>query len=313
MERTLLNPQAVTLPAGETFTIEEMTSAAEMEEWQAVDLAVWPGSPLGAVPIHLLVTHGRYGGLLLGARDAAGKMIGILLGFPGAKAGQAVHCSHLLGVLPEWQGRDVGYHLKRRQREWALAHGYDLVVWTFDPLETRNARLNIAKLGGIVREYSPNLYGVGRDGLNVGLETDRFTISWHIRHPTVAARLAAHAPSVQVEDLLAAGIPLLTRTDVSGASEPYPTLREIQAGADTRSALVEAPANFQAIKGADLGAARAWREGLRAVFPPLFAHDLAVLQVLRVPDPVLSSRCYYLVGSVEDYLAGTWSLDNYVK
>jgi predicted GNAT superfamily acetyltransferase len=313
MEKSSLPPVVITLPTGAAFTIEEMTSAAEMEEWQAVDLAVWPGSPLEAVPVHLLVTHQRYGGLLLGARDEAGRMIGILLGFPGVKAGQPVHCSHLLGVLPEWRGRDVGYHLKRRQREWALAQGYDLVTWTFDPLESRNARLNIAKLGGIVREYSANLYGVGRDGLNLGLETDRFTISWHIRHPTVAERLAAQAPIIQVDDLRAAGIPLLTRTDVPATADPYPTLCEIQSSDGMQPALVEAPANFQAIKRADPGAARAWREGLRAVFPPLFARGLAVLHALRAPDPVLSSRCYYLVGAVEDYLAGTWSLHNYVK
>lgn len=313
MERTALSPQAVTLPDGTIFTIEEMISAAQMEEWQEVDLAVWPGSPLEAVPVHLLVTHQRYGGLLLGARDEAGRMIGILLGFPGVKAGRPVHCSHLLGVLPEWRGCDVGYHLKRRQREWALAQGYDLVTWTFDPLESRNARLNIAKLGGIVREYSANLYGVGRDGLNLGLETDRFTISWHIGHHAVAERLAGQSPMIQVDDLRAAGIPLLTRTDVSATPDPYLVLREIQSGDGMEPALIEAPANFQAIKRADPGAARAWREGLRAVFPPLFARGLAVLHAIRAPDPLLSWRCYYLVGSAEDYFTGTRSLDDYVK
>jgi predicted GNAT superfamily acetyltransferase len=313
MEKSSLPPVEITLPSGETFTIAEMTTPAEMEEWQTVDLTVWPGSPLEAAPVHMLITHQRSGGLVLGARDAAGKMIGILLGFPGVKAGRPVHCSHLLGILPEWRGRDVGYYMKRRQREWALTQGYDLVNWTYDPLETRNARLNIAKLGGIVREYTTNLYGVGRDGLNLGLETDRFTISWHIRHPSVEERLAGRAPIPGLDALRAAGIPVLTRTEVMGGSVPYLSLSTIQSVAGATPALVETPANFQSIKAEDPEAARAWREGLRAVFPPLFARGLAVLHALRVPDPVLSWRCYYLLGSADDYLAGKTSFSDYVK
>src|ERR1035437_3131179 len=86
MEKSSLPPVVITLPSGVAFTIAEVTSPAEMEEWQTVDLIVWPGSPLEAVPVHLLITHQRSGGLVLGARDAEGKMIGILLGFPGVKA-----------------------------------------------------------------------------------------------------------------------------------------------------------------------------------------------------------------------------------
>jgi predicted GNAT superfamily acetyltransferase len=312
MEKSSLPPVDITLPSGLTFSIAEMTTPAEMEEWQTVDLTVWPGSPLEAAPVHMLITHQRSGGLVLGARDAAGRMIGILLGFPGVKVGRLVHCSHLLGVLPEWRGRDVGYHLKRRQREWALAQGYDLINWTYDPLETRNARLNIAKLGGIVREYTANLYGVGRDGLNLGLETDRFTISWHIRHPDVEERLAGRTPIPRVDALRAAGIPVLTRTEVVHGSTPYLTLGDVSPLTDLGPALVETPSNFQAIKAEDPAAARAWREGLRAVFPPLFARGLAVLHALRVPDPVVSWRCFYLLGSADDYFAGESPI-SYVK
>lgn len=294
------------------ISIVQVTTLAEVEEWQSIDHAVWPGSLLETVPAHVLVTYQRYGGLLLGARDADGKMIGILLGFPGLKDGTSIHCSHLLGILPEWRGRDVGFQLKCAQREFVLAQGLDLVVWTFDPLEMRNARLNIARLGGIVREYSPNLYGMGKDGLNKGLETDRFTISWHIRHRSVADRLAGGTLAPHPAALLAAGVPLLTRTEVRGSAVPYPALVEITPRAGAPLALVEAPANFQAIKGADFGAARAWREGLRDLFPALFAHGEAVLQVLRAQDDTLPARCYYLVGSAEDYLSGWLHWDEYV-
>jgi len=294
------------------FTIHEVTSVAEVEEWQAVDHAVWPGAALETMPVHVLITHQRYGGLLLAARDGAGKMIGALLGFPGLKEGKTIHCSHLLGVLADWRGRDVGFHMKRRQREFVMAQNLDLVVWTFDPLETRNARLNIARLGGIVREYSRNLYGVGQDGLNQGLETDRFTISWHIRHPSVIDRLSGRAPAPDPAALLAGGVPLLTETAPRGGASPYPSLEEVKLVAGAPLALIETPANFQALKSADPEAARAWREGLRAIFPPLFAQGYAVINALRVPDDTLGARCYYLVGPAEEYLAGRLTWDRYV-
>ncbi len=312
MEHPVAPPLAAVPPGHVPFTISQATSLAEVEEWQTIDSAVWPGTLLETMPAHLLVTYQRYGGLLLAARDDAEKMIGILLGFPGLKDNQVIHCSHLLGVLPAWRGRDVGFHLKSKQRDFVLTQGLNLVVWTFDPLEARNARLNIARLGGIVRDYSPNLYGVGRDGLNQGLETDRFTISWHIRHPSVAARLAGHTPAPLPAALLAAGIPLLTRTEVRGGSIPFPTLEDVSTRTEAPLALVEAPSDFQAIKSADPGAAQAWRVGLRAVFPALFARGYAVLHALRAPDDTLPARSYYLLGSAEDYLNGHLSWDRYV-
>ncbi|HVC82526.1 MAG TPA: hypothetical protein VNL35_18730 [Chloroflexota bacterium] len=312
MEHSLAQSIPASRINGGEFTIGEVTSLAEVEEWQAIDQAVWPGERLETMPAHALVTHLRYGGLLLAARDAAGKMIGILLGFPGLKEGKVIHCSHLLGVLADWRGRDVGFHLKRRQRDYVLAQSLDLVVWTFDPLETRNARLNIARLGGVVREYSPNLYGIGQDGLNQGLETDRFTISWHIRHPSVVDRLAGRTATPSPAALLAGGIPLLTRTTARGGPNPYPSLEDVRSRTDAPLALIEAPASFQALKGADLEAARAWRLGLRELFLPLFAQGYAVVHALRAPDEILSARCYYLVGPADEYLAGRLSWDRYV-
>ena len=296
------------------FTIAELSSLAEIEEWQAVDSAVWPGSSLETVPLHLLVTHQRYGGLLLGARDQERRMIGILLGFPGLKDGKVVHCSHLLGVLPEWRARDVGFHMKCRQRDFVLGQGLDQVVWTFDPLETRNARLNVGRLGAIAYEYTPNLYGVGRDALNEGLETDRFTVAWHIRHPRVVERLAGRMPAPQPAALLAAGVPLLTlgtpRIPSTTGGTTYLRLEDIVLGANAPLLLVEAPSNFQQIKRVDPEAAHGWRHGLRALFLDLLARGYGVLHLLREQD-TQPLRCYYLVGPIEEYLAGTLSWDSY--
>jgi len=304
MERSLAQSIPTSRMNDGGFTIDEVRSLAEVEEWQTIDHAVWPGGQFETMPAHALVTHLRYGGVLLAARDGAGKMIGILLGFPGLKDGKVIHCSHLLGVLPEWRGRDVGFHLKCRQRDFVLAQNLDLVVWTFDPLEARNARLNIARLGGIAREYSPNLYGIGQDGLNQGLETDRFTISWHIRHPSVVDRLAGRTLAPDPAALLAGGVPLLTRTVARGGPSPYPSLEEAESRTNAPLVLIETPANFQALKRTNPVAARVWRLGLRDLFLPLFAQGYAVIHALRAPDPILAARCYYLVGPADEYLAG---------
>src|SRR5579871_3053218 len=254
--------------SSDEITIAEVQSPAEVAEWQEVEAAVWPGSLMELVPSHVLLTHQRYGGLLLGAREPGGRMVGILLGFPGLKGGKLVHCSHLLGVLPECRSRDVGYQMKLSQREFVLRQGLDLVVWTFDPLETRNARLNIGRLGGVCREYHRNLYGVMNDGLNQGLESDRFTVYWHIRARGVIDRLEGRTRSPEPEALRAAGAPLLTETTLERAagSEPYARLIDVRLGQDAPAMLVEAPANFQVVKAADRTAALSWREGLRAVF-----------------------------------------------
>lgn len=287
------------------ITIEEIDSLPGIEAWQAAEAAVWPGSELEVLPSSILVTLQRYGGLLLGARDRERRMIGILLGFPGIKDGKLVHCSHLLGMVPEWRSHDIGYWMKRRQREYVLEQGLDLVVWTFDPLETRNARLNIGRLGGVCYQYFPNLYGAMTDALNQGMESDRFQLNWHIRHPRVVRRLHGEQPP-NVSDLLAAGIPVLTRTSlVHGSAEPFLRLQDVALGGGAPSMLVEAPTNFQAIKRLDSGAARGWREGVRTVMLDLFTRDYAVVDVLRQRGQDAIDRCYYVIGEREAWLRAT--------
>ena len=101
----------------------------------------------------------------------------------------------MAGVHPAYRNRGLGYSLKLAQREHVLAQGIDLITWTFDPLETRNATLNFHKLGAVCNTYLPNLYGDMRDGLNAGLPSDRFQVDWWIASERVAQRLAGQPPS----------------------------------------------------------------------------------------------------------------------
>jgi predicted GNAT superfamily acetyltransferase len=290
---------------GELPIIHELRSLAEIEEWQAAEAVIWAGSDLEVLPSSILVTLQRYGGLLLGARDTDGTMVAILLGFPGVKDNRIVHCSHLLGVLPEWRSKGLGYWMKRRQRDYVMQQNLDLIVWTFDPLETRNARLNVGRLGGICHEYFPNLYGAMNDSLNHGMESDRFQLSWYIRHPYVVDRLDGRHRPDDPRALIAGGAPVLTTVELggdSGTTGCYARLVDITLGVNAPAMLVEAPSNFQAIKVEHWNHARDWRQGMRSIMLDLFSRGYAVVDMLTVRETGQLTRCYYVIGPRDDYM-----------
>jgi predicted GNAT superfamily acetyltransferase len=121
-------------------------------------------------------------------------MIGFLGAIPGipSEGGPYLH-SHMLGVLPKYRDRGVGRRLKLAQREEALARGIEMIEWTFDPLELKNAYFNIERLGSIVRQYVENLYGVTASPLHGGLPTDRCAAEWWLRSPRVEDAVAGKA------------------------------------------------------------------------------------------------------------------------
>ncbi len=79
--------------------------------------------------------------------------------------------------------------LKLAQREDALARGIDLIEWTFDPLQRKNAYFNLARLGAIVSSYIPNCYGWTSSLLHAGMPTDRWVAEWWLRSKRMEKRL----------------------------------------------------------------------------------------------------------------------------
>jgi len=132
------------------------------------------------VPYHIFIAASTVGGIVKAAFYRE-KMIGYVFGFIGEFMGRQCLYSHQLAVLPEYQDKNVGYLLKMSQREEALRKGLDLIVWTYDPLQSKNAYLNINKLGCITRTYFINHYGEMNDELNRGVPSDRFMVEWWIR------------------------------------------------------------------------------------------------------------------------------------
>jgi predicted GNAT superfamily acetyltransferase len=169
-----------------------LETTAELEQAVQVEIAVWGLQPLDAVPTSMLraVVHG--GGALLGALEGD-RLVGIALAFPARRGDQLILWSHSTGVLPAFQGRDIGFTLKQKQRDWALANGYSEIGWTFDPLKRGNANFNFHRLGATAQSYLVNFYGAMDDSINAGALSDRLEAIWQLRDPRVVA-LAAGQP-----------------------------------------------------------------------------------------------------------------------
>ncbi len=171
--------QVAPIEIRQLFQLEEFGAIFEMQK------TIWSYADSELVPMRFLAVVAKVGGHVFGAFDGD-RMIGFCFAIPGIKpAGRPYLHSHMLGVLPEYRNAQIGRRLKLRQREDALARGIALIEWTFDPLELKNAFLNIEKLGAIVRVYKENQYGTTTSPLHGGLPTDRCTAEWWIDSPRV--------------------------------------------------------------------------------------------------------------------------------
>lgn len=163
--------------------IRELGTHEELREVVALQKTIWGWEDADILPFRMLVVATKIGGQLSGAFDGD-RMIAFCLAIPGLKPDGKVYLhSHMLGVLAEYRNAGVGRQLKVRQRDDALARGIDLIEWTFDPLEIKNAYFNVERLGAVVRRYLRNQYGASSSPLHGGLPTDRLVAEWWIRTP----------------------------------------------------------------------------------------------------------------------------------
>ena len=158
--------------------VEDMRLCVELQR------RVWSYADIDTVPDQIFLVARETGGQVLGAFQGD-RPVGFALAFAGTH-GKKVHLhSHMVAVVPECQDRGVGRLLKIAQRDDAIARDIDLIEWTFDPLQLKNAYFNLGRLGAIVRRYIPNFYGRTSSPLHAGLPTDRLVAEWWIRSPRV--------------------------------------------------------------------------------------------------------------------------------
>lgn len=160
----------------------------EMQAAFALQKEVWNFSDADLVPVRIFVVAAKIGGQVIGAFDQM-ELIGFALAIPGIRNGHFYLHSQMLAVRQGYRNAGVGLQMKFYQREDALARGIELMEWTFDPLEIKNAYLNIEKLGAIARRYNVNQYGITSSPLQGGLPTDRLVAEWWMESRRVEAVL----------------------------------------------------------------------------------------------------------------------------
>jgi len=254
-------------------TIRLLETPEDMETVEVLQRLVWPGCETDVVPAHLLVAISHNGGIALGA-FAGDEMVGFVFGFPGfdmlPDGPHPKHCSHQMGVHPDWRDAGLGFSLKRAQWQMVRRQGLDRITWTYDPLLSRNAYLNIAKLGAVCNTYRRSEYGDMRDGLNVGLPSDRFQVDWWVNTRRVERRLGKQTRgTLSLDQFARAGVsPLYApQPGPAGLLRPPEHLPPL----DGSLLMAEIPTDFMGLKAADFALARDWRFFTREVFETAFA------------------------------------------
>jgi len=257
-----------------TITIRRIEKPEELPQCEWLQKEIWGPSELFVVPTHQLIAAVKSGGIVLGAFNPEGKLVGFCYGFIGIWNKKLVLYSHILGVLKSYRSQGIGYRLKLEQRKYALEQSINLITWTFDPLESANANLNIHKLGGVSRTYYVNFYGTLDDELNQGLASDRLLVEWHLNSKRVVTRGTA---KVEQEHKLP---PYFQITRVKRDKIGCLRLTDYILNRTDNRLLLQIPHNFQKLKQTSIEVATEWRNKTRELFTHYFSQGYVVTDFL---------------------------------
>jgi predicted GNAT superfamily acetyltransferase len=282
--------------------VRPLTTLAEMEEIEEIQRMVWTRDEREVIPAHVFHALQYNGAEVHGAFDGntmVGFIMAVLATVEGldhridqVAAARLKMYSVIAGVLSGYRDRGVGYQLKLAQRDFALRIGVRMISWTYDPLESRNARFNIGKLGAVCRRYVRNFHGE-MSGLNAGLETDRFDVEWWVTSNRVKSRVAQERKPLSLTSLLAGGAVLVNEATFNSDDLPVPPPNYINHPSNLM--LAEIPADFQKIKKKDFDLALRWREHTRDLFEKLFSSGFLVTDTVRYTDEEGHERSFYLL------------------
>ncbi|HMQ04867.1 MAG TPA: GNAT family N-acetyltransferase [Pyrinomonadaceae bacterium] len=239
-----------------TLQIRPVSTIDEFREAELLQKEVWGIPDMDVVPMYHLVAAKESGGVILGAFDRE-EMVGFVYGFVGFERGRTVHHSHMLAVREAYRSQGLGYQLKCEQRNSILDQGIEIMTWTFDPLQSRNAFFNFRKLGVVADRYYTDLYGSDAASFLHRNGTDRLWVSWHVAGERVSRRLSGEerfepeGKAISLVSIDASGKPL--RNDRVSLGE-------------TDRLNIEIPGDISAIELADPSLARHWRLETRAAF-----------------------------------------------
>ena len=282
------------LPDGSV--IRPFSERAELEECVELQRRVWGKDFVDFASPAVLKIVQTVGGVAAGAFDPDGRMLGFVFGITGIAEGHPLHWSHMLAVLPEARGRDLGYHLKLYQRRRLLALGVERVLWTFDPLVAKNAHLNLVRLGARPERYVRDFYGEGGDSaLSAGIGTDRFIVEWAIAEERVARRVeglgAGDEPAGPPEAYRTAPV---ANVREGGAGEgPEASEPVVAEPPEAPVVRIEVPDDVQEVRRAAPERAALWRVSTRRAFEALLERGYRVETFYR--EPGAGRRAFYVL------------------
>jgi chorismate synthase len=262
---------------------------ADFELCVLLQRAVWALEDVEITSAIQMIATCYAGGLVHIAETAAGQAVGFAYAFPALRGGAPHLHSDMLAVLPDHQKRGVGARLKWAQREDALSRGLSLITWTYDPLQARNANLNLRRLGGVAVEYLPNFYGITTSALHHGLPTDRLLVRWDLDGERVRERAGAGEPPPTVP------VPSSPRINEVKWQAGWPISSEPRLDLEAPELLLEIPPDWDVLCQAAPRVAEGWQARVARAFQTYLIRGYIVADFAPTEEGG-RRRPFYLLG-----------------
>lgn len=268
------------------ITLRRAESVADYLACQHAQRLAWGITEDGyVIPVATLVGANLHGGLVLGAFLPDGQAIAMSFAFMGKVEDRLCLYSQLTGVVPGHQSLGLGFELKHLQRAFAQADGVPMIAWAFDPLQSGNARFNLAKLGAKVRRYVDNMYGLRTDALNAGVPTDRVIAEWEVAgepRPSPSSPPWVDPNTVPAMIEASAGVSGTLEPRASRTPDGEPLIR------------IDIPPDIAALRRERPELAEAWRETVREAMLGAFGAGYEAVNFVRY-EVSGAARCAYLL------------------
>ncbi|KAF0816562.1 MULTISPECIES: GNAT family N-acetyltransferase [unclassified Cytobacillus] len=249
-----------------SLVIKNLHTVKDLEAVYELEARIW--SVEEAVPVNHTVATVKNGGFVLGAFIGE-ELIGFQYSFPGFDGTKVYLCSHSLGIHQKYRAFGIGEKLKNAQKQTAIEKGYDLISWTYDPLETVNANLNLHKLGAVCTHYMENAYGEMSDQMNAGIPSDRFLVEWRIQDVFPVRQRPDEVLPRAIETEVADGFRVPVSVNLNCRNEKV---------------YIPVPGNFQDIKKRDIELALKWRKSTKEAFVQYLSKGWIATDLIKDAD-----------------------------
>jgi len=282
--------------------IRDLKGFDDLKQVEAVEREVWDLSDLDTTPLTIAVATQQAGNIWLGAFDGSA-LVGFAFGFLGIENGRFNLHSHMLAVRAPYRNSDLGYKLKLAQRERVLSlrtnHSrITEMTWTFDPLQSKNAHLNFAKLGVISKTYKVDFYGPETSSALHRNGTDRLWVKWPLTSRRVQTRLQGKDPRAEMLDALRTLQPLIQFN-----ADGQPARTDLPAALLRQRIAIEIPSDIGLVEQKNPALAQQWRLETRWAFTEALQSGFFVAEFCRTVRGQQGPGVYLLEkGTPEEYV-----------